>query len=156
MDVAVEKIEERLPTELFKIVEKAINDVNQKSERVVQNNLRVTQNHISDKESVMLSDLLDVLYGRFEAIAESHRAVHEVIYKITEAEGMNSNKSLLAGFRGLWELYQSEVRCLHRLHLTVVVLRTIASLRFDPSCMTILLQKVVQHTGLAKTKKIKI
>ena len=113
LEVAVEEVEDRLPMELFKIVEKAINDVSPKSEILMQSKSRNTPKQHSDMESVVLCDLLDVLYGRFEAIAESYRAVHEVIYKLNEAEGSNSSKSFLGGFRGLWELYQSEV-CQHR------------------------------------------
>ena len=109
LDVAVEEVEDRLPTELFKVVEKAINDVSPKSETLMQNKSRNTPKQNSDMESVVLGDLLDVLYGRFEAIAESYRIVHEVIYNLNEAEGSSNNKSLLGSFRGLWELYQSEV-----------------------------------------------
>ena len=121
----------------------------------MQNKLRIIQGQISDIESVMLGDLLDVLFGRFEAIAESHRAVHEVIYRITEAEGMSDSKSLLAGFRGLWELYQSEVHHLSMVQLRPLVARTNAMFRFALLCMTILQQRVVQHTGQGIIKNMK-
>lgn len=109
LDVAVAEVEDRLPMELFKVVEKAINDISPKSETLMQNKSRNTPKQNSDMESLVLSDLLDVLYGRFEAIAEGYRAVHEVIYKLNKTETSNKGKNLLCSFRGLWELYQSEV-----------------------------------------------
>lgn len=60
----------------------------------------------------MLNDLFGTLYARFEAIAEGHRVVHEVISGITKREGTRGSSSLTGGFRELWKLYQSEIRSL--------------------------------------------
>jgi hypothetical protein len=49
------------------------------------------------------------LYAKFEAIAEGHRVVHDVVTGIAEREGNRKPGSLTGGFKELWKLYQSEV-----------------------------------------------
>ena len=57
----------------------------------------------------VLCDLLWTLYSKFEAIAEGHRAMHDIISGIAKREGLRQSVSLTGGFKELWKLYQSEV-----------------------------------------------
>ena len=61
--------------------------------------------------------MLSSLYARFEAIAEGHRVLHEVILKITKRQS-SRDTSLLRSFNELWKLYQSEIRSLLHDHLS--------------------------------------
>jgi exocyst complex component 4 len=57
--------------------------------------------------------LMWTLYARFEAIAESHRVVHDVVAGIVRRENRAaSSATLTRGFKELWKLYQSEMRSL--------------------------------------------
>jgi exocyst complex component 4 len=117
LEIAIDTIEQRLPVELFKVVEKSNNEVAQRHPSV----LRAYASRKSAKTKTgadndelrtgLLNDLLWTLYARFEAIAESHRVVHDVVTGIVRREGIRDSPStgLTRGFRGLWELYQSEV-----------------------------------------------
>ena len=60
-------------------------------------------------KSEVLNDLLWTLYSKFEAIAEGHRVLHDVIAGIVRREGLGNSASLTRGFKELWKLYQSEV-----------------------------------------------
>ena len=113
LDVAVDRIDQRLPVELFAIVDRTNQEVD------VRHPAHVRNPHNPDKlghdfklESAseeVLNDLLWTLYAKFEAIAEGYRAVHEVIAGIVKREGLRQSENLLGGIRGLWKLYQSEV-----------------------------------------------
>ncbi|KAF2653742.1 hypothetical protein K491DRAFT_717810 [Lophiostoma macrostomum CBS 122681] len=120
LDLAVDTIEQRLPVELFKVVDKSNNEVAQRHPSV----LRAYANRKGQKSGMdndndelrtgLLNDLLWTLYARFEAIAESHRVVHDVISGIVRREGVRDSSSspLTRGFKELWKLYQSEIRSL--------------------------------------------
>ena len=115
LDVAVDRIEQRLPIELFAVVART----NQEVDLRHPPHLRATEQHDRSKTSVylgrngdeegVLNDLLYTLYSKFEAIAEGHRAVHEIVAGIVAREGLMKTESLLGGFKELWKLYQSEV-----------------------------------------------
>jgi len=115
LDVAVDRMEQRLPIELFAVVERTNQEVDVRHPP----HLRATEKHDRGKplidlgrngdEEGVLNDLLYTLYSKFEAIAEGHRAVHEVVAGIVVREGLRKSGSLLGGFKELWKLYQSEV-----------------------------------------------
>jgi exocyst complex component 4 len=114
LDVAVDNITQRLPVELFKVVEKSSNEADQRypsSMRGARSGQDVLDFSNSARASV-LKDLLETLFARFEAIAEGHRVVHEVISGILKREGLRTSSSLTSGFRELWKLFQSEIRSL--------------------------------------------
>ncbi|MCJ1394198.1 Exocyst complex component 4 [Xylographa bjoerkii] len=118
LDLAVDRMEQRLPIELFAVVERTSQEVDLRHPA----HLRVseTQNRNkplinlgnSGEQAEVLRDLLYTLYSKFEAIAEGHRAVHEVIAGVVAREGLRKSDSLLGGFKELWKLYQSEMRSL--------------------------------------------
>lgn len=115
LDVAVDRIEQRLPIELFAIVDKTNKEVDQRHpghlREYHQNEKGVFDFDVysNSGRSHVLQDLLWTLYSKFEAIAEGHRAVHDVVTGIVEREGLRYVDSLTGGFKELWKLYQSEV-----------------------------------------------
>ncbi|QDS70101.1 hypothetical protein FKW77_005111 [Venturia effusa] len=114
LDVAVNTITERLPTEMFKVVDKCSNEADQRHPSTLRGskNGRDVLDGTTSARSIVLNDLLGALYARFEAIAEGHRVVHEVISGILKREGLRTSSSLTGGFRELWKLYQSEIKSL--------------------------------------------
>jgi exocyst complex component 4 len=114
LEMAVETVAQRLPLELFKVVEKCSNEVDQRypagfrARKGFSNALDFND----AGRAMILNDLFGTLYARFEAIAEGHRVVHEVISGITKREGTRGSSALTGGFRELWKLYQSEIRSL--------------------------------------------
>ncbi|KAF1995102.1 hypothetical protein P154DRAFT_526585 [Amniculicola lignicola CBS 123094] len=119
LDIAMDTIEQRLPVELFKVVEKSNNEVAQRHPSILRAfSTRKGQASSSvdsdDVRSALLNDLLWTLYARFEAIAESHRVVHDVVTGVVRREGIrdSSSAALTRGFKELWKLYQSEMRSL--------------------------------------------
>jgi exocyst complex component 4 len=120
LDIAVDTIEQRLPVELFKVVEKCNNEVAQRHPSVLRaytNRKNANSNGATGSDEIrtgLLNDLLWTLYARFEAIAESHRVAHDVIVGIVRREGIRdaSSTPLTRGFKELWKLYKSEIRSL--------------------------------------------
>lgn len=115
LDIAIDTIEQRLPVELFKVVEKSNNEVAQRHPSTIRayaNKTRSKTDAIVDGDEVrtaLLNDLLWTLYARFEAIAEGHRVVHDVVAGIARREHLQDAPTLTRGFKELWKLYQSEV-----------------------------------------------
>ena len=118
LDQAVDRMEQRLPVELFAVVERTTQEVDlrhpahlrsSKKSKLVGPFVRVTG---ADDRGEVLHDLLYTLYSKFEAIAEGHRAAHEIIAGIVHREGTGNPSTLLGGFKELWKLYQSEMRSL--------------------------------------------
>lgn len=118
LDIAIDNIEQRLPVELFKVVERSNKEVAQRhpsvlrvyaSKKVAKSGADMDNDEL---RAGLLNDLLWTLYARFEAIAESHRVVHDVVAGIVRREGIrdSSSATLTRGFKELWKLYQSEVR----------------------------------------------
>lgn len=115
IDMAVDRLEQRLPVELFSIVDRTNQEVEMRHAAYI----RDAKN--SDREPLslnleqsaqgrqVLSDLLWTLYSKFEAIAEGHRAIHDVMVGIVKREGLRQSKKLTRGFMEMWKLYQSEV-----------------------------------------------
>ncbi|KAL5121692.1 exocyst subunit [Pleosporales sp. CAS-2024a] len=120
LEMAVNTIEQRLPVELFKVVEKSNNEVAQRHPSILRayasrkGGKPKTGIENDEIQTTLLNDLLWTLYARFEAIAESHRAVHDMVAGIVYREGLrdSSSAALTRGFKELWKLYQSEIRSL--------------------------------------------
>ena len=119
LDLAIDTIEQRLPVELFKVVDKSNNEVAQRHPSILRayasrkGGRTKAELESDDIRTTLLNDLLWTLYARFEAIAESHRVVHDVVAGIVRREGSTSSSATLTrGFKELWKLYQSEVRVL--------------------------------------------
>jgi len=123
LDIAMDNIEQRLPVELFKVVEKSNNEVAQRHPGILRayaskkGTSSKTGLEDDDLRTRLLNDLLWTLYARFEAIAESHRAVHDIVAGIVRRENLrgSSGATLTRGFKELWKLYQSEVSTLNGL-----------------------------------------
>jgi exocyst complex component 4 len=64
----------------------------------------------NDGRSQVLSDFLWTLYSKFEAIAEGHRVLHEVVSGIATRNGAAKMDKYTGGFKELWKLYQMEMR----------------------------------------------
>lgn len=114
LDIAVNQIEQRLPVELFTVVDKTNAEVDARypsSPRgFAQDNKSDSPTEAIEKRGHVLTEYLWTLYSKFEAIAEGHRVVHDVIAAIVEREGIPKGSALAGGFKELWKLYQSEVR----------------------------------------------
>lgn len=115
LDLAVDRIEQRLPIELFAIVDKTNQEVDQRHPGHLREQPKTKKGMIDldldghNSQSIVLKDLLWTLYSKFEAIAEGHRAVHDVVAGIVKREGLRNSDPLTSGFKELWKLYQSEV-----------------------------------------------
>lgn len=116
LDVAVDCIEQRLPVELFNIVDRTnqevdlrhpahLRDTGRRKDAILDHDLLGTKGRVD-----VLDDLLWTLYSKFEAIAEGHRVVHDVVAGIARRNGLRRPGDLMGSFRELWKLYQSEVR----------------------------------------------
>ncbi|KAI0533255.1 Sec8 exocyst complex component-specific domain-containing protein [Xylaria digitata] len=123
LESAVDTLSQRLPVELFSVVNETINDVDQRHPSSLRGGSSNSQGlHIySSRETQMradvIYDLLWTLYGKFEAIAEGHRVFHEAVKSLTRREGAGSSQ-LLGSFRELWNLYQNEIRSLLHNYVT--------------------------------------
>ena len=115
LDIAVDRMEQRLPVELFAIVDRTNQEVDMRHAKHIRGPQALAKWPIglglndSNGYSEVLKDLLWTLYSKFEAIAEGHRAVHEVVAGIVKREGLKQSEHLLKGFKEMWKLYQSEV-----------------------------------------------
>ncbi|KAL9101332.1 MAG: hypothetical protein Q9163_003400 [Psora crenata] len=118
LDIAVDSMEQRLPVELFAIVDKTNQEVDIRHPAVTRGSHKGERGPIdlnfngNAVRNEVLNDLLWTLYSKFEAIAEGHRAVHEIVSGIVKREGVSHPQSLTRGFKEMWKLYQSEMRSL--------------------------------------------
>ena len=116
LDVAVDRMEQRLPVELFTIVDRTNQEVDLRHpthKRVPLKSEKTLFESCWDGTtagSLVLNDLLWTLFSKFEAIAEGHRVFHEVVAGIVKRERLGDPESLTRGFKEMWNMYQSEVR----------------------------------------------
>jgi hypothetical protein len=117
LDVAVDRLEQRLPIELFNIVGKTNQEIDQRhpghSGEIVEtgNGMPALDYDGNSGRSHVLREFLTTLYSKFTAIAEGHRAVHDIVAGIVAREGLRHSEHLMGGFKEMWKLYQSEVCC---------------------------------------------
>ena len=150
LDTAIDRMEQRLPVELFAIVDRTNQEVDMRHGMRTQSS-RSTEDWPhgfsfakSSEHGEVLNDLLWTLYSKFEAIAEGHRVVHEVVAGIFKREGIRHSENLLRSFKEMWKLYQSEVSFEI---LTFLLNRNF--FRCDHCFMTIWQQTKVSQVGLA-------
>ena len=114
LDIAVDRIEQRFPVELFAVVDKTNAEVDARYPALTRSRglrggkIYLPTDDIKSRGHV-LSEYLWALYSKFEAIAEGHRVMHDVISGIVEREELSNGSVLTGGFKELWKLYQSEV-----------------------------------------------
>jgi exocyst complex component 4 len=124
LETAVDTLKQRLPVELFGIVNETVNDIDQKHPSSLRggssssNGLHMYGGRETQMRSDVIYDLLWTLYGKFEAIAEGHRVFHEAIKALIRREGAGNNSALLGSFKELWNLYQNEIRSLLHNYVT--------------------------------------
>ncbi|KAJ5619230.1 hypothetical protein N7510_003214 [Penicillium lagena] len=119
LDVAIDRIEQRLPVELFAVVDKTNADVDARYPSSAKgfpshdSSLKTSlPTEAIEKRGHVLAEFLWALYAKFEAIAEGHRVIHDVVAAIVQREGLTTGDTLAGGFKELWKLYQSEIRSL--------------------------------------------
>lgn len=127
LELAADKIEERLPVELFKVLERTLSEVEQRHPQSIMKSDRRRQQLASGgisagpdaEQRATLEDLLTMLYAKFEAIAEGHRVLYDVTTAILKRDAVPASeaKTLNRSFRELWKLLQSEIRSLLHDHL---------------------------------------
>lgn len=123
LESAVNSIKQRLPVELFGIVNETNSEVDQKHPSFLRGGISGSRgNQAFGKENGIRADviyeLLSTLYAKFEAIAEGHRVFHDAVAGIGEREGARNSSMLLGSFRELWNLYQNEIRSLLHNYVT--------------------------------------
>ncbi|KAK6952219.1 exocyst subunit [Daldinia eschscholtzii] len=124
LESVVDTLKQRLPVELFTIVNETINEVDQRHPSSLRGGsgnakgLHIYGSRETRMRADVIYDLLWTLYGKFEAIAEGHRVFHESIKALIRREGAGNNSSLLGSFKELWNLYQNEIRSLLHNYVT--------------------------------------
>lgn len=124
LEGAVDTLKQRLPVELFSVVNETINEVDQRHPSSLRGGasnaegLHIYGSRETQMRADVIYDLLWTLYGKFEAIAEGHRVFHETIKALIKREGSGNNSSLLGSFKELWNLYQNEIRSLLHNYVT--------------------------------------
>jgi len=124
LEGAVEMLKQRLPVELFTIVNETVNEVDTRHPSSLRGGgtnaegLYIYGSRETQMRADVIYDLMWSLYGKFEAIAEGHRVFHESIKALMRREGAGANNSLLGSFRELWNLYQNEIRSLLHNYVT--------------------------------------
>ena len=131
LDAAVDRLEQRLPIELFNIVGKTYQEIDQRHPghyghiAEARKGMPNFGDDGNSSRSHVLREFLLTLFSKFTAIAEGHRVVHEIVTGIVAREGLRHAESLMRGFKELWKLYQSEVSYLIAGHHIDVILRCI-------------------------------
>lgn len=118
LDTAIDRIEQRLPVELFAVVDKTNAEVDARyptpnptyssHDNQLKSNLPT---EALEERGHVLTEFLWALYAKFESITEGHRVVHDVVAAIVERENLKK-ETLAGGFKELWKLLQSEIRSL--------------------------------------------
>ncbi|KAI6090938.1 Sec8 exocyst complex component-specific domain-containing protein [Hypoxylon rubiginosum] len=124
LESVVDTLKQRLPVELFSVVNETINEVDLRHPSSLRGGsgnaqgLHIYGSRETQMRADVIYDLLWTLYGKFEAIAEGHRVFHEAIKALIRREGTGNNSSLLGSFKELWNLYQNEIRSLLHNYVT--------------------------------------
>ncbi|KAK2060882.1 Sec8 exocyst complex component-specific domain-containing protein [Colletotrichum caudatum] len=124
LEMAVDTLKQRLPVELFTIVNETLTEVDQRHPSSLRGGsanaqgLHIYGNRETQMRADVIYDLLWTLFGKFEAIAEGHRVFHESIKALIRREGAGNNSALLGSFKELWNLYQNEIRSLLHNYVT--------------------------------------
>jgi len=134
LDIAIDAIDHRMPVELFKVVERSHSEVEQRHPSTMgavaarhrqqhsalgESGTLMREGGVDAERKATLEDLLTTLYAKFEAIAEGHRVLHEVVIAIAKREtyAPEETAQMCRSFRELWQVLQSEIRSLLHDHL---------------------------------------
>ncbi|KAI9890235.1 MAG: hypothetical protein M1814_004397 [Vezdaea aestivalis] len=115
LETAVQSIHDRLPIELHELVDRTNQEVDGRHPSTLRGSTRQNRNKLdlilknNDIRANVIHDLLWTLYAKFEAIAEGHRVLHDVVTGILKREKIRK-LSLTEGFRELWKIYQNEIK----------------------------------------------
>ena len=116
LEHAVNSIEQRLPIEMDRVVDRTINEVDKRHPSTLRGKVRSDRGKTDlviekdDIRATIIRDLLSNLYSKFEAIAQGHRVLHDVVAGIVRREGLRNAGYLTGGFKELWKLYQNEMK----------------------------------------------
>ncbi|KAL7273180.1 exocyst subunit [Rhizina undulata] len=132
---AIGTVNQRLPVELFKLVDKTNNEVDQRHPSSLTGVARNRGNNKTmdlglsenDVRVTVIHDLLWTLYSKFEAVLEGHRIIYDVVRGICKREGSEDAAALTHGFVEVWQLIQSEMRSILHDYLTMNDSRNVAS-----------------------------
>ncbi|KAI5791293.1 Sec8 exocyst complex component-specific domain-containing protein [Pyronema domesticum] len=125
---AIATVNQRLPVELFKLVDKTNLEVDQrhpssltrmKSRGMHTKKIDLGLNE-NDVRVTIIHDLLITLYSKFEAVMEGYRVIYDVVRGITKRSNTlgDTPESWKHGFIEVWQLIQSEMRSLLHDYLT--------------------------------------
>jgi len=115
---AIATVNQRLPVELFKLVDKTNIEVDQRHPSSLTGlktrgyhgktvDLGLNEN---DVRVTIIHDLLCTLYSKFEAVMEGYRVIYDVVKGITNrGNSLQDAESWKHGFAEMWQLIQSEV-----------------------------------------------
>lgn len=111
-------LNQRMPIELYRLVDKTITEVEQRHASVLRAPQRKTKTSLSkslrsnenDSAALVLKDFLWTLYSKFDALLQGHRVIHDVQLHITEISGKKDG--LTYSFLDVWKPIQSEVSSL--------------------------------------------
>ena len=118
LEAAINRIEQRMPLELFAVVDKTNNEIDNKYPSLNRGQMSKEKRRLTmpseaiDGRTTVVSDFLWTVFAKFEAIAEGHRVLHDVVVGITTREKIEKPEKYTGGFKELWKLYQSEMRSL--------------------------------------------
>ncbi len=162
LNVVVESIEQRMPTELFRLVDRTYTEIDQRHRNTCGMQPGRHKGGYSfgaqddEGRQKIISDFLSTLYSKFEAIAEGHRVLHDVLEGMLKRENVKDTAPLTGGFKELWKLYQNEVR--RAKSAPAVIDFSADCCRYELFSMIILLQTAMLHfvrgkisQGLAKS-----
>ncbi|CAO3669367.1 unnamed protein product [Rhizopus stolonifer] len=135
----LQTIQERLPIEIYKLVEKTINEVEQRhvndwTIKIRKNDKTNDENEIycldkanSEDKNEILKDLLWTLYSKLEAVLRGHRFVETcarrikkrlLSTKINNSEEASASAIKVYHFHEIWRPVQSEMRSILKEYLT--------------------------------------
>lgn len=114
---AIATVNQRLPVELNRLVDKtnrevdlrhpsALGGLSRKGYRNKTIDFGLADN---DVRVAVVNDLLFTLYSKFEAVVEGHRVIYDVLEGITKREKLQDTQTWSTGFVEVWQLIQSEV-----------------------------------------------
>ena len=116
---AIATVNQRLPVEVFKLVDKTNNEVDQRHPssltgmKTGRRRGKTVDLGLSegDVRVTIIHDLLCTLYSKFEAVMEGYRVIYDVVKGITKRGGdsLQDTESWKHGFVEVWQLIQSEV-----------------------------------------------
>lgn len=133
---AVGTVNQRLPVELFKLVDRTNNEVDQRHPSSLTGVARAAGSfgktmdlglNENDVRVTVIHDLLWTLYSKFSAVMEGHRVIYDVVKGISKRDGSEDAATLTNGFMEVWQLIQSEMRSLLHDYLTMTDSRSVAS-----------------------------